>query len=77
MNEAVCIAAKGTIGCKTTRLLRLTSNSVYLSPKNFELFSFEYEIMLSNMYMIFSLSKEHNSKLFGEWHTILERCLRN
>ena len=43
MSEEVCTAADGTNGCKTTRLLRLPSNIVYLSPKNFELCSFECE----------------------------------
>ena len=44
MSEEVCTAAAdGTNGCKTTQLLRLPSNIVYLSPKNFELCSFECE----------------------------------
>ena len=46
MNEEACAAADGTIGCISTHLLRLPSNMVYLSPKNFEFCSFECEYIM-------------------------------
>ena len=78
---AACQDAECMLRCSTSRLLRLRSNIVCVSPKNFEIYSLECEYMMYSVWTVrtltnLTISHEHPSVWQNRWRQKMQHITR-